>query len=144
MENILVAVDGSENAERALMKAKEIGKAFNSKITILHVVEIVTRTAYDYMNEEAIDRKNQLEKDIKENSKKLLDTYMEKFKDYNNLVCTLIKSGEPGDIILETAEEGYSLLIIGSRGLGAVSRLVLGSVSHKVVNYTKIPILIVK
>lgn len=144
MKNILVAVDGSENAERALMKAKEIGKAFNSEITILHVVEIVTRTAYDYMNEEALERKNQLEKDIKENSKKLLETYMDEFKDYNNLVCTSMKSGQPGDIILEVAEDGHSLLVIGSRGLGAVSRLVLGSVSHKVVNHSKIPVLVVK
>lgn len=144
MKNILVAVDGSENAERALMKAKEIGKAFNSEITILHVVEIVTRTAYDYMNEEALERKNQLEKDIKENSKKLLETYMDEFKDYNNLVCTSMRSGQPGDIILEVAEDGHSLLVIGSRGLGAVSRLVLGSVSHKVVNHSKIPVLVVK
>lgn len=143
MKNILVAVDGSENAERALKKAKEIGTAFKSKITILHVVEEAFPSAKN-MSKGDISKKNELEKNIKGTSKKALDAYMEKFEDYDGEVETLIKSGKPGNEIIKVSEEGYDLLIIGSRGLGAFSRAMMGSVSNKVVNHVKTPVLVIK
>lgn len=143
MKNILVAVDGSENAKRAIKKAEEIGVAFKSKITLLHVVEDGFPSAKN-MSKGDISKKNELEKNIKGNSERALDAYMEKFKDYDGQVETLVKSGKAANVIIKVAEEGYDLLIIGSRGLGSFSRAMMGSVSNKVVNHAKIPVLVIK
>ncbi|HZK43424.1 MAG TPA: universal stress protein [Syntrophomonadaceae bacterium] len=141
MEKILVAVDGSKNAARALMKAKQIGTAFNSEITILYVMEDIMSHPYVY----TVDEVNSLENIFEKQSVKVLDAALEGFKDYNNKVNTLTKSGSPGLKIIEVAEEGaYTLIIMGSRGLGVISGAIMGSVSNKVVNKAKVSVLIVK
>lgn len=144
MKNILVTVDGSESANLALLKAKEIGAAFNSKITILHVVEDIAST--DNLRLSLAAGYNlTAQKKLEEKSAKLLDTYMENFKDYSGAVDTLTRKGKPGNTIIKVAEEGdYSLIVMGNRGLGAFAGAMLGSVSHRVVNKSNVSVLIVK
>lgn len=144
MEKILVAVDGSENAERALMKAKQIGTAFSSEITILYVLEGVMEDVMARANPHMDIHVTSLEDALKEQSDKVLNSAMEEFKDYKTKVETLTKRGKPGVKIIEVAEEGnYTLIVMGSRGLGAFSRMMLGSVSNKIVNRVKTSVLIV-
>ena len=53
--------------------------------------------------------------------------------------------GSPAEEIVNVAEDrGCSLIIVGNRGLGAFSRTLLGSVSNKVINASKISVLVVK
>ena len=53
--------------------------------------------------------------------------------------------GRPADEIIRYAEEsGADLLVMGSRGLGALREFALGSVSHKVLTHAKCPVLVVK
>jgi nucleotide-binding universal stress UspA family protein len=60
-------------------------------------------------------------------------------------VASKLLIGKPGDIILSEATQGaFDLIVIGSRGLGGFKEFVLGSVSHQVVNESKIPVLVVK
>lgn len=145
MKKILLAVDGSKHSDQALLKAKQIGIAFNSEITILYVIENIP--SYSYVNsgvDIGVDIAS-LWKIFKELGEKILEEALEKFKDYNGKVDTLIKSGNPGSEIIKVAEEGdHSLIIMGSEGLGTISRVLLGSVSNKVVNGAKTSVLIVK
>lgn len=141
MEKILVAIDGSENSHRALMKAKKIGTALNSEITIINVMKDVQQPPYSRINEYRGPLKDVFNKQARE----IIEHAMEDFKDYKYKVDTLIEKGNPGNEIARVAEEGgYTLIIIGSRGLGAVSRLMLGGVSNKVVNNSNISVLVVK
>lgn len=141
MKKILVAIDGSENSHRALLKAKEIGTAFKSEITIMNVTDNIENPPYHRTEEIIGPLKDLFEKE----SKEIIDKAMEDFKDYEYKVYTLITKGSPGLKIAEVAEEGnYSLLVIGSRGLGAISRFMLGGVSNKVVNKANTSILVVK
>ena len=141
MEKILVAVDGSKNADKALAKAKQIGTALNSEITIIYVMEDIMAHPYVHIK----DYDGSLNDAFREQGMKVLEAAMDDFKDYSGKVETLIERGNPGVRIVEVAEEGdYSLIIIGSRGLSAVSRAMLGSVSNKVVIRSKISVLIVK
>ena len=58
---------------------------------------------------------------------------------------TRVETGHPGEIILAVAEEEASdLIIMGTRGLGAVHSLLAGSVSNHVVQYAKCPVLLCK
>jgi len=60
-------------------------------------------------------------------------------------VETLLKEGKPSTIIVETAESNnVDLIVIGSRGLGGISGLILGSTSRRVVDSCTKPILIIK
>lgn len=144
MKNILVAVDGSQNAHRAVMEAKKIGTLFNSKITILNVIEDHTNPSLfsvDHVSGYGL----LVQKELEKHSVKLLDTYMKNFKDYSGEVETLTKVGQPADQIQEVAEEtGSNLIVMGSRGLGTFPGLMLGSVSNKVINRSQVSVLIVK
>jgi nucleotide-binding universal stress UspA family protein len=58
---------------------------------------------------------------------------------------SIIRHGDPGVEIVKAAEENKAdLIVVGSRGLSTLRRLILGSVSRKVINKSKIPVLVVK
>jgi nucleotide-binding universal stress UspA family protein len=60
-------------------------------------------------------------------------------------VSTAVEAGDPAGVILRQAESfGADLLVVGSRGLGNIAGILLGSVSHKVANAAKCSVLIVK
>lgn len=55
-----------------------------------------------------------------------------------------IIEGDPATSIIKTAEEeGYDVIVMGKRGMGILEELVMGSVTHKVVNQSKIPVIVV-
>ncbi len=133
MEKILVATDGSANAERALLEAKKHAQCSGGEITILTIVE-----SLGYQTIFIDDALNDLGESAFKNTLKLFD-------DFNGVVNTKLKKGHPADEILKEAENGdYDLIVMGSRGLGAFSRTILGSVSNKVLNHAKTNVLIVK
>lgn len=136
MKNILIAFDGSEHALKAIKEAKKLIKGFpTSKVTVLEVLEIskVKDQALD-LSKNSEERKSTRINEVKDQLKGLLDDY---------LLTILI--GDPATEIINYAKkEEYDLLIIGSRGLNLLQEFVMGSVSHKVVKHTQIPILVVK
>ncbi|MFA5576813.1 MAG: universal stress protein [Tissierellaceae bacterium] len=142
MKKILVAVDGSDNANLALDKAKEIGLLNNSEIVILYVISCL-RSCHPY----AIDHvyEAEIHQVLMEQSKAILDESMKRFKDYPSKVASYIKCGDPAKEIIEKAHtEKCDLVIMGSRGLNVFSRAMLGSISNKVLNHIDISVLIVK
>lgn len=145
MKKILVAVDGSGYSDKALLEAKKIGECFNSEINIIYVVEdILTHNLYaDMVNVKDYD--GFLNITLQNVGNKILETAMVEFKDYNGKVETLMEKGNPGETIIKVAKKGeYDLIVMGSRGLNAVSRVMIGSVSNKVINHVDRSVLIVK
>lgn len=140
MKKILVATDGSKYSQKALFKAKQIATDMGSEVTVVSVV-----TLYDniYSHNQAI--KSELGRAEMERSKNVLKEAEEMFSDFKGKFTTIYKTGDVVDQIIKLAEEGdYDLLIMGSRGLGAFSRTLLGSVSDKVIHHVKISVLVVK
>lgn len=141
MLKILVPIDGSEFSRKALLKAKELGSAMNSEITILNVI----RPMQDYKYVHNKDFSREGERLLVRESNLLLEDSLTLFDDYPGKVESLYKRGDPVEEIVNLAEEGnYNLVIMGSRGLGAFSRTLLGSVSDKVIHHIKTSVLIVK
>ena len=142
MKKILVAVDGSKHAEKAMMKAKELAELSNCDITLLNVVDDIMA------NNPYIIESNQqevVEKAFVEEGETVLKEAIEKFGVFSGKLKTELKYGEPGKTIIETGEKGkYDLVVMGSRGLNVFSRAMLGSVSNKVVNHIHLSVLIVK
>lgn len=141
MKKILVTTDGSENAKRALLEAKKLAEATGASVEILSVIEYIVLNLYSTVKYNAMptDKASQkIGEEILEDASRLFD-------DFNGELSAKLEKGDPGDVIIEKAEkEDYDLIVMGSRGLGAFSRAILGSVSSKVVNHVNTNVLIVR
>jgi nucleotide-binding universal stress UspA family protein len=86
-------------------------------------------------------------KELKKSSKKMLSEVLEnaKKKKRNLNILTKLLDGRPAYRIVEEANDGhFDLIVIGNRGLGGITGFLLGSVSDRVVDNAKCPVLIVK
>jgi nucleotide-binding universal stress UspA family protein len=129
LAKILVAIDGSKQATKALEYISVLAKEFNSKVTLLHVVE--TKLA------------NLEPKEIRKISENILVDSAAKLQGVN--IDKRIEYGKPAEVIIQVAgKEKYDLIVLGSRGLSSVKRYLLGSVSEDVTWYAKRSVLIVK
>ena len=139
LENILLAVDGSEHSIRAAEYAGDLARAMQSK-----VVRIVVAfdSIPDYLGEpnrqQAIDARLQQANAILEKAQAAVGKI-------RGEVQTELIEGSPGEAIIDVARTRQSALIImGSRGLSTIAEMVLGSTSHKVVSHAPCPVLIVR
>lgn len=140
---ILVAVDGSPFAERALKFAVDLAKKYTAKLIIVHVV---LRRFYAVTPSEAgVLATTVFVKEMESEGKEIIGK-AEGFAraegvDYE---CKLLQ-GVPAEEIVKTSQsEKVDLIVMGSRGLTEVRAFLLGSVSDKVCHHAKCPTLIVK
>ena len=135
--NILVAYDGSDHSRRALDTAVEIAQSFHSRLTILHAFDKVPLILGDDETERFIERAMSKGRD------KLAEASLQ-LHDINVDFTTVIVEGPAAEAILRVAEvERFDLIVMGSRGLGMVQGLLLGSVSYRVLHHATIPVLVV-
>jgi len=137
-KKILIAFDGSENANRALEYGIELAKKLGASIILLHVVDL-PRAGYGF------NIPISMEDRFKEIGKGLLSKGEEKLKQSGLDYEVDLSSGDPAQTILLTAEDKFcGLILMGRRGLGRMDRLLLGSVSDKVAKHSSVPVLILK
>lgn len=141
---ILVPIDGSKYAEKALDIAIDLAKKCYASLIIIHVVP---KTSTLITGPEAVgssflvDLRRQLEK----SGQHILDVGAKKAQETGIIINTVLEFGNTTDKILQIADkEKVDLIVIGDRGLGFVTRFFLGSVANKVSQYAKCPVLIVK
>ncbi|UJW56533.1 universal stress protein [Bacillus sp. A116_S68] len=139
-KNLLLAIDGSDHSIRAADKAITLALLEeNASIEILYVVA-GSKSKTDVLHfgdSDSASRKRQ----------EMLQPFEDKIREAGIATKTTILHGSNGaaESIIEHANNGdYDTLVIGSRGLGTVQTMVLGSVSHKVIKHVKAPVLMVK
>jgi nucleotide-binding universal stress UspA family protein len=148
-KRILVAIDGSEHADHALTHALDFAEKYDAKIELVTIIPPMPATAYPSeivspITETVVDS---YYKEMKASHEKIMSEALKKIeKTKPNLkVSTKILEGRPAEKILEIAKEKNSdLIVMGSRGLGGIKEFLLGSVSDRVADEAKCPILIVK
>jgi len=129
LSKILVAVDGSESAEKALEYAVQLAKKHKAKVTLLNVGE-----------SKIFGLKPEVARGIGES---ILSDAAAKVKGLK--LNTKLEFGNPPETIIEVAEKrNYDLIVVGSRGLSSVKRFFLGSVSDDVSHHAKCSVLIVR
>lgn len=144
MKNILVATDGSETAMKAIMKARELAEKMDSKVKIIHVRSDLSIPPHINIGEN-ITRVEEAYIKLKEESSSILEEALKIFEGFSGEVSTISRSGDAGDEIIKEAEtKDCDLIIMGSRGVGKISRTFLGSVSNKVLNNTNKNVFIIK
>ena len=135
-KHILVAVDGSDNAMRAVSQAKQLAEL--SPGVVVDLISIIAIDVYSDMVYDPIAAHG-------ETQTQLVDPAIQAFKDAGIEPNLVLLHGRPADeIIRYTEKNDVDLVVIGSRGLNALQEFAIGSVSHKVLKHVKCPVLIVK
>lgn len=129
---ILVCVDGSKGSEQAARKAAEIAKAFGSTISLMTVWEPPNVAGRGPVPKIVPD----LALERVEGAKRILDKEGIEYQ-----MVTVI--GHPAKSIIDESENGYDLVVMGSRGLGGVESFLLGSVTSRVAHHLKTGLMIV-
>jgi nucleotide-binding universal stress UspA family protein len=142
---ILVPLDGSTYADKALKYAVEIAKKFNATLTLVHVIVEPPPLVSGAAAPEAIPFLPQMHTVREELGKKILAKGEETVKSMGLQADTVLESGHPSEIIINTAKNrGIDLIVVGSRGVGGIKGFFLGSVSDKVSHHAPCPVLIVR
>jgi nucleotide-binding universal stress UspA family protein len=137
--NILVSVDGSPHAQRALAEAIDIATASHARLTILTSIPRPAPWVYTPATAAAC---GPLEAELERESKDILESAVSQVPD--SVPVTKIITHAPIREALQKrlATGDHDLLVMGSRGRGAIKSSVLGSVSHYALNHSPIPVLI--
>ena len=147
IKKILVALDGSEPADKALDFALDLASKYSAEITLLSVVHVpVVAYAAPGMRGFPVAIGKYTE-DLKASHEKVLSEAAKKAEKakLGLEATTKLVGGRPSDKIVETAKEGnFDLIAMGSRGLGDIKEFFLGSVSDRVADEAACPVLIVK
>jgi nucleotide-binding universal stress UspA family protein len=143
---ILLATDASKDAATAAQMASEIANNSSSELHVLHVgntkdfhvapgasVAFAPRTgSFDEIQEQARERLDEAVKQVEEAGGTVAEAHL--------------RLGDPDEEILRFCDEqgGFGLIVMGSRGLTRIKRVVMGSVSESVVRHAHCPVLVAR
>lgn len=141
-KNVLVGIDGSDEANAAFNRALNIAQTEGATLHIAHVVDTQSLTTIDQYapyNVSITDAQNYGEK--------LLDEYVEKAKAAGfEKINKVLEQGSPKrDLPGKVAEtHEVDLIVVGATGLNAIERFLIGSVSENIVRRATCDVLIVR
>jgi nucleotide-binding universal stress UspA family protein len=142
---ILLASDGSKEAELAATSAADLARSTGSE---RHVVSVFPGTAYvhPYYEVRFPEAAERLRREAREQRQEMLDEQVERIRKAGKHVAqTHRRTGEAAKEIVALAEEmGAGLLVMGSHGLGGIRRALIGSVFAAVVPHTHCPVMMVR
>src|SRR5918911_296401 len=127
--NILLATDGSEDAELAASTAIDLANKTGSQLHVVHIIDLVSSVVLDEAD-----------------ARGLLDALVKRIEDAGSLSAQAhLSEGVPAAEIVALGEEiGAGLIVVGSRGLGGVRRALMGSVSEAVTRHAHCAVLVVR
>lgn len=133
MKRILLAYDGTEHAKRALEMAADLARRYEAPLSVVSVIPVHGgRAPIDPWDDPATHRGQ-----LQEARQLLLQSGIE--------AELLEPAGDPAEAIERVAEAGgFDTIVIGSRGLGAVGRLLQGSVSEHVATHARATVVIAR
>lgn len=144
---ILLATDGSPEADRALRAAVELSEKTGSDLYIVHAAPMPSIHAMPeraaYVPEHAFQ---ELKGIAEREGQKVLEEQIQKVEEAGGRAAgSYLRVGRSDEMIVGLAEEmGAGLVVMGSRGYGSLRRVLMGSVSDSVVRHAHCPVLVVR
>src|ERR687897_941101 len=135
-QKVLLATDGSNDAALAARAAVDVCQRTDAELHVVHVwYSVPTARLRPFMRA-----------GLKKLGKELLEEGVKRVEDYGGLVSGAhLLEGRAADEILDLAGQiGTGLIVMGSRGLGPVGRIALGSVSEAVIHHSRWPVLVLR
>lgn len=139
-ENILVAVDGSDEARLALTKAMELAKDYNAELVIAHIIDTRTFATIEQYDRTIVSRAENY-------GQELLEKYEQEAKEAGvEKITTVLDFGSPKSKLPKDIAKKYNiqLIVTGATGLNAVERVLIGSVSEAIARHAPCDVLIVR
>jgi nucleotide-binding universal stress UspA family protein len=137
--DILVAVDGSPDAEAALTDAIDLAESERARLTLITAVPQIPATGFlipgAVTDEQLADTRARAEEILRQARDRVPDDVP---------VRTVVTDQPIRPALIRQVKDGHhDLVVMGSRGRGAVRSALLGSVSHYALNHSPVPVLIV-
>jgi nucleotide-binding universal stress UspA family protein len=142
-KKILVPLDGSKFAETALAHVKAISQSSTlDKVVLIRVLEPLITDVKDYIG---VDRARETEDKLEADAKKYIEKKAADLrKEGIHAEAVMVVNGEPAAKILEASKaENIDLIVMSTHGKSAFFHWVFGSVAHKVLANSPVPILVV-
>ncbi|MEL6545071.1 MAG: universal stress protein [Myxococcota bacterium] len=142
-KRILVPVELTELSQPVLEYGYFMAKTFEADLQVLHVWEPPRYIGYDVMVN-AGDHTQKLIEAIEAEARVGLDALLEKAPPPEGVkVDAVLKSGFAANVIVETCEEGFELIVMGTHGRSGVRHLLVGSVAERTARFASVPVVIV-
>ena len=136
---IILAVDGSDASKKAALKAFFLSRETGIKILLIHVVHIPASSITPALTTPMADVMDAMKKQ----GESILDEIMKIGSDIGVQVEKRLVDGIPDDQIIKTADKN-DLIILGSKGHSTLDRILIGSVSEKVLHHSNATVMIVR
>jgi nucleotide-binding universal stress UspA family protein len=151
---ILLATDGSREAELAARTAADLTDKTTSELHLVHVFGIApwypiypeATAPGEWVAQEDPMLEEDLQRTSEQRAREILDTEVDKARSAGATVAQayLREGGVATEIVTLAEEIGAGLIVMGSRGHGGIRRALIGSVSDSVVRHAHCPVLVVR
>jgi len=140
-KRVLIATDGSENAEKAASYGMYLAKAACAEVHVLYVIStqhaVTTRTVKSWSEG--------LEEYLKDKGRIAIGNVEKMGEEAGVKVKSVFLKGIPADKILEYAQENnIDLIVVGTHGLTGIKKFLIGSIAEKVVRHSRVPVMVIR
>ena len=137
IKHILVPVDGSVGSDKAVARSIDLAEVFEAKLHFLYVANINQLAINAYLSDAILDAVTKAGQVVLDRALGMVPSGIE--------CCVNTDMGSPAVVILDyAAQNNIDLIVMGSRGLGVVQGVLLGSVSQYVIEQAKCPVMVIK
>jgi len=139
---ILAPVDGSSYSRDAVRVAAQIAETHGARLKIMHVLDVLLQDQLRRMSQKAMD---EIKNEMRRTAQGFLRDMEREAGKHTGQTETLIEEGVPHEAILNEASSwSADLIVMGKLGRRGVSHIVMGSVTERVIEFSDIPVLVVK
>ncbi len=138
MKKILIATDGSEYTKEAVSTGLHLAKILGAEVTALYVIDQTSFVSFP-IDSSIVSVYSLLENE----GKRAVEEVKKEGEQSGVKVSTVVVEGSPTRKIVEMAAD-FDLVVIGTLGRSALSKLFMGSVAERVTRYAPCPVLVVR
>jgi len=140
IKKILIPTDGSDYSIHAAEYGLSLAKQYNAQITVVYVVDEVVINRFTHVNE-----REDVAKELKEDGQRYVNFVLGLAEKAGVKATSLIVKGRPFEHIVHLANGlNMDLIVMGTYGHRGADRILIGSVSERVIQYAHCPVLVVK
>lgn len=142
-KTILVGTDGSDSAQAAVAQASELARLSGARLVLITAYRSIRAMALMAAGSSAAIDLVEAEDQQRAEAEELLVHALMRTDTGGLKVTTQARTGDPAEAILSAAEEvDADLIVVGNRGMGGMSRFLLGSVPNRVAHHAPCAVLI--
>jgi len=138
IRRILIATDGSEYTKEAVSQGLQLAKVLGAEVTALYVIDQTSFVSFP-MDSSIVSVYSLLENE----GKRAVEDVQKEGEQLGVKVTPIVVEGSPTRKIVEIAAD-FDLVVIGTLGRSAITKLFMGSVAERVTRYAPCPVLVVR